>query len=245
MISIPLYLDNTHACNYLDQHEAQFSYIHPDVPLNTDLYSQLIAQGFRRSGSHIYKPYCTTCKKCISVRLSVKDFQASRQQRRTLKKNIHIQVTVKPATFEQTHFDLYLLYQQNRHTESNMANATQDDYLYFLSSQWCNTLFVEFSYDGELAGIAVVDLLDNALSAVYTFFDPKFSRQSLGVYAVLWQIEHAKSLGLDWLYLGYWIEQCQKMSYKTNYQPLQGFIEQEWRDYHPDTSFDRNVHKIT
>ena len=154
-----------------------------------------------------------------------------------MKNNANIQVNIKPAIFEQVHFDLYLLYQQSRHTDSNMANATKEEYINFLSSEWCNTLFVEFNCAGELAGLAVIDLLDNALSAVYTFFDPRFSRRSLGVYAVLWQIQHAKSLGLEWLYLGYWIEKCQKMSYKTNYQPLQGLVEQEWRDYNPDTFF--------
>ena len=231
MISIPLYLAEAHACSYLAQHNAQFAYIHPDFPLSTELYSQLIEQGFRRSGSHVYQPSCTACKKCTSVRLAVNDFQPSRQQRRTLRSNIDIQVRIKPATFEQQHFDLYLLYQKNRHTDSSMASATKDDYINFLSSEWCNTLFVEFSYAGKLAGIAVVDLLDNALSAVYTFFDPRFSKRSLGVYAVLWQIEHAKSLGMEWVYLGYWVEQCQKMSYKINYQPLQGLVEKEWRDY--------------
>ena len=237
MISIPLYLDQEHACSYLEQHSAQFAYIHPDVPLNTELYSQLIAQGFRRSGSHVYQPYCTACKKCIPVRLAVNNFQASRQQRRTIKNNTDIQVNIKPAIFEQAHFDLYLLYQQNRHADSNMANATEGDYISFLSSEWCNTLFVEFSCADKLLGVTIVDLLDNALSAVYTFFDPGFAKRSLGVYAVLWQIEHAKELDLDWIYLGYWIEQCQKMSYKTNYQPLQGLVDKEWRDYHPDTFF--------
>ncbi len=229
MISIPLYLDQPHVCSYLTDLSAQFAYIHPDFTLTTELYAQLIEQGFRRSGSHVYQPYCTRCKKCVPVRLAVNDFHASRQQRRTWKKNADIQINIKPAVFEQAHFDLYLHYQQSRHTDSNMADATQDDYINFLSSEWCNTLFVEFTCAEELAGVAVVDILDNALSAVYTFFDPKFSARSLGVYAVLWQIEQAKLLGLDWLYLGYWIEQCQKMSYKINYQPLQGLIDKEWR----------------
>lgn len=234
MISIPLYIDRVHACSYLDQHSAQFSYIHPDMPLDTTLYSELIAQGFRRSGSHVYRPNCTACQKCIPVRLRTKHFQASKQQRRTLKKNTDIQVSIKPAYFEQAHFDLYLHYQKIRHAGGNMANATKDDYMSFLSSEWCHTLFVEFRCQGELAGIAVVDQLDNALSAVYTFFHPKFAKRSLGVYAVLWQIEQAKLLRFDSLYLGYWIEQCQKMSYKTNYQPLQGFIDQQWCDYNAD-----------
>lgn len=237
MISIPLYVDTPHACSYLAQRNAQFAYIHPDFPLDTSLYSHLIAQGFRRSGSHVYQPNCTSCKKCIPVRLSVNDFQPSRQQRRTLKNNADMQVTIKPALFEQAHFDLYLLYQQSRHADSNMASASKHDYINFLSSEWCNTLFIEFNCVGELAGIAVIDQLDNAFSAVYTFFDPKFSKRSLGVYAVLWQIEYAKSQNLNWLYLGYWIAECQKMSYKINYQPLQGLIEQDWRHYNPDTGF--------
>lgn len=229
MISIPLYLDQPHDCSYLAECSAQFAYIHPDFSLNSEHYSQLISQGYRRSGNHVYQPYCATCTKCIPARLAVDDFHPSRQQRRTLKKNTDIEVRIKPAKFEQAHFDLYQHYQKSRHKEGEMANTTAENYMHFLSSDWCNTLFVEFSCQNELAGVAVVDLLDNALSAVYTFFDPKYSARSLGVYAVLWQIEHAKSLGLDWLYLGYWIENCQKMSYKINYQPLQGLIDNQWR----------------
>ena len=238
MISIPLYLDKPHDCSYLDKphdcsyldkRSAQFAYIHPDFSINNQHYSQLISQGFRRSGNHVYQPYCTTCKQCIPARLVVNDFHPSRQQRRTLKKNIDLEVNIKPARFEQAHYDLYQLYQQSRHTDGDMANTTTENYISFLNSDWCNTLFVEFFCKNELAAVAVVDLLDNALSAVYTFFDPRFSARSLGVYAVLWQIKHAKSLGLDWLYLGYWIRDCQKMSYKINYQPLQGLIDNQWR----------------
>jgi len=229
MISIPLYLDNEHDCSYLADHQSQFAYIFPDFQLSTEIYSQLIEQGFRRSGNHAYQPYCQNCKECIPARLAVNDFQASRSQRRAFNKNIDIQTLIKPAQFEQAHFDLYQKYQKSRHADGGMADSTEDDYINFLASDWCNTLFVEFSFDGELVGVAIIDLLDNALSAVYTFFEPKFSSRSLGVYAVLWQIEHAKSLGLDWLYLGYWISDCQKMSYKTNYQPLQGLVDSQWQ----------------
>jgi len=230
MISIPLYLNEAHSCSYLEDKSAQFAYVHPDVALNTTLYEQLIEQGFRRSGNHVYRPYCTNCTQCIATRLAVENFKASRQQRRTFKKNTDLKMTITPPIFKQTHFDLYQHYQRNRHADSEMADTTPEEYIHFLSSDWCNTLFVEFTLANELAGVAIVDLFDNALSAVYTFFDPKFSTRSLGVYAVLWQIEHAKTLGLDWVYLGYWIKECQKMSYKTNYQPIQGFINEEWRD---------------
>ncbi|BCG64668.1 MAG: leucyl-tRNA---protein transferase [Methyloprofundus sp.] len=229
MISIPLFLNSPHPCSYIDQHQAQFAYVHPELELNTALYSQLIEQGFRRSGSHVYRPQCASCTKCIPARLTVADFKASRQQRRTLKKNADIVVNIKPALFERPHYDLYLHYLRHRHIDGEMLNTNPQEYIHFLGSDWCNTIFVEFMIDNELAGIAVVDLLDNALSAVYTFFDPKFSSRSLGVFAVLWQIEHAQQLGLDWLYLGYWIDECQKMSYKTNYKPLHGLIDNEWQ----------------
>lgn len=229
MISIPLYIDTEHECSYLKNHSAQFAYIHPEFNLNTDIYTQLIAQGFRRSGNHVYQPNCMNCSKCISSRITVADFNPSRQQRRTFKKNTDINVSIKPAQFSQAHYALYLKYQQSRHQDGEMANTSEKDYISFLSSTWCNTFFVEFTCNNQLACVAVVDLLDNALSAVYTFFDPQFATRSLGVYAVLWQIQHAKSLGLDWLYLGYWVENCQKMSYKINFQPLQGLVDNQWR----------------
>ncbi len=124
---------------------------------------------------------------------------------------------------------MYMRYQKQRHQEGGMADSSPDDYISFLASDWCNTLFVEFSINGELAAIAIVDLLDNALSAVYTFFEPELSSYSLGTYAVLWQIEHAKEMDLEFVYMGFWIKNCQKMSYKTQYQPIQGFINNEWK----------------
>jgi arginine-tRNA-protein transferase len=119
-----------------------------------------------------------------------------------------------------------------------MANASPEDYMDFLSSSWCETRFVEFTVNTELAAIAVVDHLNNALSAVYTFFDPKFSHLSPGRYAILWQIDYAQQLGVEWLYLGYWIGQCQKMSYKNQYRPVQAFIDKQWLQFEKDQSMD-------
>ena len=110
-----------------------------------------------------------------------------------------------------------------------MAQSTQKEYIGFLGSDWCDTLFVEFVIADTLAAVAVVDQLSNAFSAVYTFFDPKFSHYSLGSYAILWQIQQAQQRQLDWLYLGFWIEDCRKMSYKTQYRPIQGYIDNQWR----------------
>ncbi len=125
---------------------------------------------------------------------------------------------------------MFMRYQEMRHGDSSMAHSSPDEYLAFLGSTWCDTRFVEFSINNALAGIAVVDYLDNALSAVYTFFDPELSQYSLGAYAILWQIEHAIQQQLEYLYLGFWIKNCKKMSYKNEYQPLQLFIDNCWTD---------------
>ncbi len=109
-----------------------------------------------------------------------------------------------------------------------MADLSESEYLNFLTSDWSNTLFIEFSIENQLAAVAIIDMLDNAFSAVYTFFEPELARYSLGTYAVLWQLNQAKVLGLDYVYLGFWIKECGKMSYKTQYQPIQGYINNQW-----------------
>lgn len=228
MTSIPLLITDPHLCSYLEDEQAQSAFVNPSFELDTAIYSQLIAHGFRRSGDDAYRPQCAQCSKCVPVRLPVAQFKPTRNQKRCLQKNRHTTAIIKPAAFEQAHYDLYLRYQNQRHAEGNMANTSPGDYIKFLGSSWCDTQFIEFSIADELAAVAIVDRLDNALSAVYTFFDPKFSGYSPGVYAVLWQIRYAQEQGLDWLYLGFWIADCQKMNYKDQYQPLQGFIDQRW-----------------
>jgi arginine-tRNA-protein transferase len=109
-----------------------------------------------------------------------------------------------------------------------MADSSRDEYMGFLGSDWADSWFVEFKLDGRLLAVAVVDQLERSLSAVYTFFDPAESRRSLGTFAVLWQIEEAKRLGLDWVYLGFWIEDCRKMCYKIRFQPVQMRLDGQW-----------------
>jgi len=231
MISIPLLLTEPHPCSYLDDEYAQPAFVHPVFDMTTTIYSELIQQGFRRSGDEVYSPHCPNCSACIPVRLKVDEFVPNRSQNRCLQRNRNTIAIIKPAEFNQDHYELYLRYQAARHKEGSMLHLTKDEYLRFLNSSWCDTRFIVFSIDSELAAIAVMDNLDNAVSAVYTFFNPKFSTYSLGVYAVLWQIEWAKQQHKDFLYLGFWIKQSPKMSYKSNYQPLQILKNKQWLTY--------------
>jgi leucyl-tRNA---protein transferase len=229
MISIPLWLTAEHACSYLDDRYSRSTVVDPDFMLNPQLYSRLIEQGFRRSGDQVYKPYCRSCQACVPTRLPVAYFLPDRKQKRCAKRNAQTRVSIKPAEFDPRHFELYSRYQAARHDKGETSSASPREYLHFLGSSWCDTWFVEFSISGKLAAVAVVDVLDHALSAVYTFFDPEFSDYSPGVFAVLWQIEQARKLNLEYLYLGFWVKDCRKMSYKNQYQPLQGLIGQQWQ----------------
>lgn len=235
MISVPLWMTAEHDCSYLDDKLAQSAIVAPDFRLDTHLYSQLIEQGFRRSGDQVYKPYCRSCQACVPSRISIESFKASRQQKRCANRNLHTTVNIRSAEFDPQHFDLYRRYQTARHDKPNAISTSPEEYIQFLSSSWCNTWFVEFLINEKLAAVAIVDVLDHALSAVYTFFDPEFADYSPGVYAVLWQIEQAKLMQLEYVYLGFWIKDCRKMSYKNQYQPLFGLIDQQWQpitDHH-------------
>ena len=228
MISIPLVLSQEHPCGYLETKIAQSLFVHPSYSITTSTYAHLLEQGFRRSGEEVYAPHCSHCSACIPARLPLKKFKPSKSQRRCIRKNIETRVKIKPAIFEQAHYDMYLRYQAIRHPEGSMINTSPENYFSFLSSSWCNTQFVEFSINNELAGIAIIDQFDEAWSAVYTFFEPKFSDYSLGVYAILWQIQQANLQQKEYLYLGFWLKDCKKMSYKTCYQPIQLLIDKQW-----------------
>ncbi len=229
MTSIPLLLTAPHPCSYLDDQHAQSAFVNPAFTMTNTLYSELINHGFRRSGNQVYRPQCADCQQCIPTRLTVADFQPNRQQKRCQKKNSQTRSVIKPATFDASHYAMYLRYQQQRHADGTMVNSSDEDYIQFLSSRWCNTQFIEFFIGDQLAALAIVDCVTDGLSAVYTFFEPQFSQHSLGVYAVLWQIAEAKKRNLPYVYLGFWIQECKKMAYKIHYQPLQGFIHGKWQ----------------
>lgn len=229
MISVPLWLTSDQACGYLNNKIARSAVVDTNFPMDSVFYAQLLEQGFRRSGDAVYKPHCTDCSACISTRIAVKEFQPDRKQKRCLNRNRNIQIHVRPPVFLDTHFDLYLRYQAARHDNDKTTSVhTENDYMQFLGSSWCNTQFVEFFIADKLMAVAIIDILDNALSAVYTFFDPELSNHSPGVYAILWQIEQAKKLNFEYIYPGFWIKDCKKMCYKNQYQPLQGLINQQW-----------------
>ncbi len=230
--SLNLYRSQEDKCAYLPERHSTTLFIDPAATLDTKLYGDLLAQGFRRSGDHLYRPYCGLCQACIPLRLPVAHFKPNRNQRRVWAKSSEkLLVHTQPATFQNEHFELYQRYIQSRHPDGEMADPSPDQFPGFLTSRWCKTRFFELQVAQKLTAIAVTDLLPNGLSAVYTFFDPELSHLSPGVLALLWQIQEAQRRGLSWLYLGYWVPGCRKMSYKSNYRPLQIWREGRWQTF--------------
>ncbi len=217
-----------HPCSYLPNRTAGTLFVDPGTELNTRTYTELLRFGFRRSGDYVYRPRCHGCQACVPIRIPVNDYQRQRNQRRTWQRHSDIQVIAKPADFNVEHYALYRRYVKARHPGGGMDNPGPEQYMEFLTSSWGCTLFYEYRLTSRLVGVGVVDHLEDALSAVYTFYEPSLARRSLGVYAVLWEIDAARRLDLPWLYLGYWIGGCDKMNYKDRYRPLEAYIEGHW-----------------
>jgi arginine-tRNA-protein transferase len=227
-----------HKCSYLPEYIATTMVVDPNRTKNAWFYDRLSQHGFRRSGDHIYRPNCPKCSACIAVRIAVQQFVPRRSQRRTWRKNQDLSVTPVAPEFKPEHYNLYRLYLKSRHEGGGMDNPTPKGYMQFLSSFWCKTVFYEYRLEKQLIAVSVVDEIENGLSAVYTFFEPTLKKRSLGVYAILWEIEEAKRLQREWLYLGYWIKNNRKMSYKTEYQPLEYYSQGTWQQF-------KNEHEIT
>jgi arginine-tRNA-protein transferase len=137
-------------------------------------------------------------------------------------------VTESVAEYSDKRFQLYIDYLKHQHDKGGMENSSKEDFIQFLMTDWCDTIFIEFHLNDELVAVAVTDVTPFGLSALYTFYSPEYANRSLGVFAILKQIELCKNRQLPWLFLGYWIEECKKMMYKTDYQPLEIFDENHW-----------------
>mgnify|MGYP001089472877 CR=1 FL=1 len=234
---LQLYITAETPCSYFTGRKSRNLVPDPVVPMNMPIYSQLIQHGFRRSGSYSYRPHCKHCHDCIACRIPVHDFQANRSQQRCYKRNKDLKLSVVKACFTEEYFVLYSRYLNSRHGDGSMADPTKEDFEQFLYSDWSNTRFLELRLNGQLLAVAVTDFTSQALSAVYSFFEPELAKRSLGTCCILKQIEYAKELGLEYLYLGYWISKHNKMHYKRNFTPLQLYIDEQWQEL--DTAIER------
>lgn len=225
---VQFFLTPKHPCSYLNRNSAQTLFFDPRQVVTPDIYQALTDQGFRRSGSHLYRPHCGSCQACIPTRLPVAQFKPRRSQRKVMRRNQDLHVRIEEAAFSRRHFHLYERYISLRHADGDMYPASEDQYRSFLLSPWSNSLFVSLYDRDRLLSVAVTDKQPRGLSAIYTFFEPLEERRSLGVFSILKQIELCQDWDIPHLYLGYWIKDCEKMSYKTQYRPAELYINNGW-----------------
>ncbi len=226
---LKLYTTAEHDCSYLPGQRARTLFIDPEFSIDIEFHTRLNEIGFRRSGAHIYRPHCQSCSACTSCRILVNDFKPGRRFRRVMKKNEDLQVTALPSIAGLEYYHLYEKYINTRHQDGDMYPASSDQYQSFLLTCRKDSLFLEVRQQEKLLAVMICDRLLNGLSAVFTFFEPDMPKRSLGTFAILWQIKVAQRLKLNYLYLGYWIQDCQKMNYKTQFAPLELLCSDGWQ----------------
>jgi arginyl-tRNA--protein-N-Asp/Glu arginylyltransferase len=221
-------------CPYLPGREERKVFAHLPLSDGPTVNDSLTQVGFRRSQNIAYRPACETCRACQSARAPAGEYVFSRSERKILTRNDDLErhLVESEATLEQ--FELLRRYLVTRHADGGMAEMTWPDYVAMVEDTAVRTHLIEYrprSKDGgpgDLIACALVDLMSDGLSLVYSFYDPTLGRRSLGSFVILDHVVQAGLTDMPYVYLGYWVRGSDKMDYKVRFSPIELLRPEGW-----------------
>ncbi len=210
-------------CAYIPQNSVRmnYKYVHNAT---SEFNTAVIQRGWRRFGRYYFHPICKDCDGCKSLRIDVGEFSPTKSQKKATNRNRDTKIVVQKPTVSSLHIDLYNKFHnfKNQKDGWRQRNISRDEYIEnFVEGAGVFGKEVLYIKDDKLIGVDLIDILEDGISSIYFFYDPDYSRLSLGTYSLLYQIELAQILELDWIYLGYWVEGCKAFAYKPNFKPQQ------------------------
>jgi arginine-tRNA-protein transferase len=237
------YLTAPSPCPYLPGQEERKVFTHLVGERAPELNEILTHGGFRRSQSIAYRPACEACRSCVSVRVLADEFRPTRSMRRIVERNSDLLGEMRVAVPTSEQYSVFRGYLDARHRDGGMADMTVLDYAMMVEDSIVDTFVTEYRagvplpargardakpHKQPLIAAALCDRLSDGISMVYSFYEPEAARRGLGTYMILEHIEHARRLGVPYLYLGYWIQGSPKMSYKRRFQPQEQLTGNGW-----------------
>jgi len=232
------YLTAPTPCPYLEGFQERKVFTHLVGDKAGELNDLLTHGGFRRSQSIAYRPACDLCRACVSVRVIADEFQPSRNLRKVAQRNTDLVGEMRSAVPTSEQYSTFRAYLDSRHHDGGMADMTVLDYAMMVEDSHVTTRIIEYrrrtpdtgitGKGGDLIAAALTDILGDGLSMVYSFFEPGEHDRSLGTYMILDHIARARSMGLPYVYLGYWIDGSAKMGYKGRFLPQQRLAPNGW-----------------
>jgi len=208
-------------CSYIDNLEQRTHYkIVDECSKEYCLY--LIERGWRRFGNMFFRPICLTCTKCESIKIDVQNYTFSKSERRVLKKAQHLDIVIQTPSISPKHIELFNAYHTHMHTKKSWDLQVVNPKNYYMSFVHGHGDFgkeILYYDENKLIGVDLVDILDDGISSIYFYYDPSYEKLSLGKLSLLKQIEHAKNNSLEWIYLGYYVEENSSLAYKSTYKP--------------------------
>ncbi|MFD1342335.1 arginyltransferase [Litorisediminicola beolgyonensis] len=207
------------------------------------LNDALSKQGFRRSQNVLYRPSCSECAACLSARIDVSRFVPSKSQKRTLRRNAHLERRATSPWASEEQYALFRRYLDKRHADGGMADMDVFEFAAMIEETPIRSRVIEYvdRESGDLTATCLTDVLDDGLSMVYSFYEPDLPQQSLGSFMILDHIEIAREAGLPYVYLGYWVPNSPKMGYKANFSGLELFRQGTWMPRREDDDFSAEI----